>query len=661
MLDLHYSFGAVRWLRGAAAAAIASALVTAPAFAAIPKTSLIDGVLTSSGGSAAADGDYDIVFTIYDAASGGNATWTETAKVKVAGGRFSHPLGSVAAIDTAKLIAANAHWLALKVGSDPELPRQALHANLFTHVAGQALALTCDGCVGSTQLSNGGVAAAKVGFNYAGSSTKGGPAIELECTACVSVSEMKFDGDVDLAGNSIKAKNGTFSGDVAAATVTATSFIGDGSKLTGIKTPSGECKTLGEVVKGINSDGSLKCIAAMDPAALPKDGLNEISNDLLSNQFIDTIEGDKGVPIPDKTGTDAISNLVFPDIGTTQSFEVYVEVANTDLSAVSMTVLPPDDKKTGWVLCDPCGEKDAKSFKKTFAQNSDLKSGDLEKWLGTNPKGTWNLKVLDNAYCIPQQPGNAALCDTVKQLDGTIVTWSIKIKTLSNKKIAINGDTYQGGTAYLKDVSVAGTLTVNGTAWYGHFPAGSRPLLYGWIEDHTESNWVYQPQYPYAHQLPLNNDALHMAVPHIVWGDTNGNFHEGHGGVNYGNGNNERSRQYLVALIKNPTTKDVTQQVCFNWSSHPWGDGNYASLSLNGSNLWSYTSNNLSTQCVNVTYPAGKSSALVLKSGTYMWTQWNGYYNKTVIGFYNNSFNFASNGLEWDYARYNDYLANKFK
>ena len=173
MLDLHFSYGATRWLRGAAAAAIASALVAAPAFAAIPKTSLIDGVLTSSGGSAAADGDYDIVFAIYDAASGGNTTWTETAKVKVTGGRFSHALGSVAALDQTKLIAANAHWLGLKVGSDPELPRQALHASLFSQVAGQALALTCDGCVGSNQLSNGGVAAAKVGFNYAGSSTKG--------------------------------------------------------------------------------------------------------------------------------------------------------------------------------------------------------------------------------------------------------------------------------------------------------------------------------------------------------------------------------------------------------------------------------------------------------------------------------------------------------
>ena len=75
------------------------------------------------------------------------------------------------------------------------------------------------------------------------------------CTGCVDVSDIKFNGDVDLGANSLKSKNGTFSGDVTAATVTATSFVGDGSKLTGIKTPSGECNTAGEVVKGINADG----------------------------------------------------------------------------------------------------------------------------------------------------------------------------------------------------------------------------------------------------------------------------------------------------------------------------------------------------------------------------------------------------------------------
>ena len=441
----------MRRLRDSLAACAVFALVTVagPAFAAAPKTALVDGVLTSSGGSAAADGDYDVTFTIYDAPSGGTAVWTEgPVKMKVTGGRFAHVLGSSTPMDAAKLAAAKGQWLALKIGSDPELPTQALHASIFALHAGVADKVSCDGCISGDQVANGSMAAAKMGFNYAGSNTKGGPALDLTCTGCVSVSEMKFDGDVDLAGNSLKAKNGTFAGDVTAKSVTATEFVGDGSKLTGIKTASGECKNAGEVVKGINADGSLKCVVAMDPSALPQDGLNEISNDLLSNQFTDTIQGAANVAIPDNTGADANAVLDFPDIGISQTFELTVDVSNTDLSTLALTVLPPDAKKTGWTLCDPCGDKDAKSYKKTFSKDSLPKSGDLTKWIGANIKGTWNLKALDSSYCIPQAPGNSGICDVNNKTDGKIVSWSIKIQTLSNQKVNMNGSLYVGGTLW---------------------------------------------------------------------------------------------------------------------------------------------------------------------------------------------------------------------
>ncbi len=419
--------------------------------AALPTTSLVDGVLTSTGGSPAADGEYDVAFAIYGEIQGGNAAWSETAKVKVAGGRFTHALGSAKPIDLSKLLPLNGHFLSVKVGSDPELPRQAIHAALTSLVANTALSVTCDGCVGSNHVANGSIAAAKVGFNYAGAATKGGAAADLDCTGCVGVAELSFDGDVDLGGNSLKAKNGTFSGDVTAKNVTAAAFVGDGSKLTGINTPAGECKVAGEVVKGINADGSLKCVAALDPSALPKDGLNEISNDLLSNQFQDTIAGAAGVKIPDNTGAEANATMDFPDIGVSQDFELYVEVANTDLSTLALTVLPPDDKKTGWKLCDPCGKKDEKAYKVTFNSANKPLSGDLLKWIGGNPKGTWNLKAIDTAFCLVQAPGNAAICDVAAKTDGSIVKWHIRIKTLSSKKVNLNGDVYIAGKLWGKD------------------------------------------------------------------------------------------------------------------------------------------------------------------------------------------------------------------
>lgn len=46
--------------------------------------------------------------------------------------------------------------------------------------------------VGSTKIIDGSVSSADVGFNYAGSTTKGGPATDLECSGCVSQTELDF-------------------------------------------------------------------------------------------------------------------------------------------------------------------------------------------------------------------------------------------------------------------------------------------------------------------------------------------------------------------------------------------------------------------------------------------------------------------------------------
>ncbi|MCO4762392.1 MAG: hypothetical protein KC502_12855 [Myxococcales bacterium] len=416
-------------------------VVPAAATATVPTTSVAEGVLTSAGGGPAADGSYAVTFSIYSAKGAKTPSWQEPkATVTVKGGRFSHVLGTSKPLSGNILGALGQAWLGIQIGSDPELPRTRLHTTLYAAVAARAESLACSGCVSGKAIANGGISATKVAFNYAGSASKGGPASNLACSACVSVSELKFDGDVNLGSNSIKAKNATFTGDVAASTVTATAFVGNGAKLTGIKIPSGTCSKAGEVVKGINPDGSLKCIKSMDASALPSDGLNEISNNLLTNQFVDIIETKmKGIPIPDKQGKEAVSNITVPDLGIVQAIEVRVHVENTDLSTVAMTILPPNDKKVGWTLCDPCGKKDAKIFKKTYSPTAKPKSGDMGAWIGKNAKGLWNLKVLDSQFCVKQAPGNDKYCNLTTKTDGWIATWSFKLSTKSTKKVAANG------------------------------------------------------------------------------------------------------------------------------------------------------------------------------------------------------------------------------
>jgi hypothetical protein len=455
----------------AAALALALPLTAAPAQAA-PPTALIEGVLTAAGGAPAADGDYDLTFRVYGAPGDAAAVWTEgPVKVAILGGRFQHVLGGKVALDWASKPLASP-TLGVQVGSEPELPRRPLHSAPYALHAQSAAGLACTGCVSASQLADGGVAAAKVGFAYAASASKGGPALDLACTGCVGSAELAFDGDVDLGGNSLKAKNASFAGDLVAKSVTAVSFLGDGSKLTGIKTPAGSCAKAGEVVKGIAADGALICVPALDAKALPADGLATVSNGLLSNQFVDTIAGaDSDLAIPDNTGSEAVSTLTFPDIGLAQTFEVQLEVSNTDLSTVAITLLPPDDKKTGWTVCDPCGDKDAKSLKKTLSVSAPPQKGDLAAWIGANPKGLWTLKVKDTSYCIKQMQGNAALCDPDGKTDGVLVGWSIALQTLSNQKVAAKGMLQATGGLMLpiadKPPFACGAATL-GALYYDH-------------------------------------------------------------------------------------------------------------------------------------------------------------------------------------------------
>ena len=79
--------------------AAALMLTSGAAMAAVPGTALIEGTLHSTGGGAAADGDYATVFAIYKDQTGGSPIWFEgPVTVKVAAGQFSYALGSGVAL-----------------------------------------------------------------------------------------------------------------------------------------------------------------------------------------------------------------------------------------------------------------------------------------------------------------------------------------------------------------------------------------------------------------------------------------------------------------------------------------------------------------------------------------------------------------------------------
>ena len=265
----------------------------------------------------------------------------------------------------------------------------------------------------------------------------------LEGTCCEQpVDELKIDKDLDPGGASLKAK-----------TVAAGVFVGDGSKLTGIKHVAGECKTKGEVVKGIKPDGSLICIKAMDPSNLPPAAIDEVSNSLLYNQFIDVEVGSK-VAIKDHDPVGVAAVIDFPDIGVAQSLKVHVDVSNSDLKTVTLRLFDPAN--ASYLLYDK-GSKGT-TLKAVYPSPNKPVSGDLTSWVGKNPKGKWRLQVIDTGF---KNSG----------IDGALNSWKIEIQTLSNKKVRVAGNLIVDGVITTKNANIGGPLTVTGKVT-GQFPGG---------------------------------------------------------------------------------------------------------------------------------------------------------------------------------------------
>lgn len=100
--------------------------LTPQAVLATPALINFQGALADSGGSPVADGNYSVVFTIWDAASGGTSVWTETQSVFSSDGRFNTLLGSVNPVTDA-VFNGTTRYLGMAVDSDPEMtPRTAL-------------------------------------------------------------------------------------------------------------------------------------------------------------------------------------------------------------------------------------------------------------------------------------------------------------------------------------------------------------------------------------------------------------------------------------------------------------------------------------------------------------------------------------------------------
>ena len=439
------------------------------AVAAVPTVGSVEGVLTSGGGGPAADGQYQVTFAIYSAPTGGNAVWTEgPVAVTVKNGQFGWQIGSKTPLSPAGLNMAVA-YLGIQIANDPELPRQPIGADLFSQRAAIAEGLDCSGCLKGAMLDAG------VLQPYAKSSDLGVFAKSADLGPYAKTADLAgFAKSTDLAdyvkaaalakvaatGDWADLKNTPKLADVA-----KTGAYGDLTNQPVLAKIGTACGT-GLVLNGFKADGGLDC----GPLKVPPDYIDEISNGLIWNQFVDSVAGSVDVGIPDGKGAGTSDSLVFPDIGSAQAVWVDFDVSNSDVSKMKVELFGPN-MSNPYILYD--GTKVGAAFKVSFNKDTPLSVGDMNKdWVGKNIAGTWSITVKD------------PLDNVATPNDGKF-NWAISIQTLSTKKIQIKGNAIVDGSVKIGTDAAAcdatkknalrydkdyGLEACNGTDWVTALP-----------------------------------------------------------------------------------------------------------------------------------------------------------------------------------------------
>jgi subtilisin-like proprotein convertase family protein len=578
-------------------ATLLAAVAVAPAWAAVPGTSLIEGSLTSTGGGPAADGNYQLTFNLYKDAQAAAPYWSEgPVAVAVKNGAFAWQLGSTAPIDVAAL--GEGAWLSVKVANDPELPRKPVNSSLFALRA--AVADSIDPGLLANFPKKTDLAGVALSGNYA-----------------------------DLSG----APNlSTYAKIANLAAVATTGSYSDLSNKPVLAQVGKSCGT-GLVVNGIAADGSLSCVAG-GAGSLPNDGIGQVSNGLINVIFTDGYTNAKALDIPDNNPIGVADTVVVPDNGLAQKLTVTVKLTNSDLAFVKIFLYDPNN--TEYVLCgagqltgngwsQPCGEA-PDGLDATWPEPTKTLTGDLTTWVGKNPKGNWIIKVVDSKFL-----NNG--------VDGQVQSWSVNVQTLSNKKAQVKGDLIVDGNVVVGGKNIKDLLP---TPWptirYRVFSTYDQACC--WMNDNKAENFLgvnpssWGDGNAVAWSISPNKDLWRNFFTHEmkvfpnlnVWAESWRNY------------SSTNSKHIAVLMrIKNSTQNDINWAPAFYFTAYnDWG--NRSSITVNGAASWQYSGNCYSNNSANPTFsiPKNRTSSVIFIIGN---SPQSGDLMTNALIFYNNSLN----------------------
>ena len=476
--------------------AIVVFLLAAPAYAQVVPLLNNQGVLRTAGGFPIVDGDYDLAFAFYASVDAQTAVWSETIPdVRVHDGLYSVALGTVTPFPPTLFREHHDLWLGVTVADGGELPRAPLLALAYAFEADHALVATtaenlaCTDCVGEDAL----------GFDLCSATASCTP--PLQAGAGIQVDGGTISADKDTLAAWAKLACYDDAAELRAALDAVYAPLSHTHEGWEITSPVAEAlssqdsqalegkalaEVQGAVLNAVAAAGYLKQGDPIGEAQLPPNGLDEVSNGLLTNQFQDvTVAADTPLPIRDFYPPGVSSSILFPDVGTAEELTVSVTLDNTDISGVTVTLVDPEDKT--YVLYDRSSV--GGSLTATYPDPTSPVDGDLSLWVGKSLLGTWRLTVIDSHFDEKTWPVP----------DGQLTAWSITTATRSTKKVLVNGDLVVNGTISGPGVNsvlpsgatMAFNLAACPTGWRpadgtnetpdlrGRFPIGVGPLPQG--------------------------------------------------------------------------------------------------------------------------------------------------------------------------------------
>ena len=151
---------------GLALALVVGIIICAVAMAVadIPRLLTYQGRLTDDSGNPVADGDYILVFDMYDDSTAGTLRWVETQTVTVLDGLFNVQLGVTETLDEGLFASYPNLFLGLNISGQPQMaPRTRLTSSAFSF---HALSVA-DNAIASSAIENGSISTEDIGQNGA--------------------------------------------------------------------------------------------------------------------------------------------------------------------------------------------------------------------------------------------------------------------------------------------------------------------------------------------------------------------------------------------------------------------------------------------------------------------------------------------------------------